>query len=450
MPPQKVQEPKGVTTFDADVEIQQPDNIHAQEPKHRHHWVLKVFKWIFISFISLLGILILTPNILGLIYTDIPPINDGDLLLPVVTIPEGENMYPYLLAATKNVTSPSAEFNDLLTGKKWDSTEATVIISANKNNLAAFADAASKPLYQDPVTARPLLFTPASVVPAMTGWRTIAEINDLQALLLFHTGKPADALKQAEISLSVGHKISNSQGWIVEWLVGLAIETEALTTISTIVDGAKLNPKDLTSLMETLKMNTESSDGLIRALKLEYISLKNQINELASGGSSTDQTQPNTLVSNTEVLDRTNFYFHPHESISYLAEDRRQNIAYVIEPCTSMTEPEIKKRAPSNLMFLLVTPNAIGIVLNDIVSGATFYTSKKKMCDQNLLIATIRVQAAVKAFTLDTGKAPKTLDLLVPKYISEVPLDPYTEKPLGYDPIKNQIESSQTINTVEI
>jgi hypothetical protein len=39
---------------------------------------------------------------------------------------------------------------------------------------------------------------------------------------------------------------------------------------------------------------------------------------------------------------------------------------------------------------------------------------------------------AVVAFQAETGAYPKTLEELVPKYFPQVPVDPYTNKPLGY------------------
>lgn len=46
----------------------------------------------------------------------------------------------------------------------------------------------------------------------------------------------------------------------------------------------------------------------------------------------------------------------------------------------------------------------------------------------------IRIGFSLAAFHADHGKYPQTLDELAPKYLAEVPLDQYTEKPLVYVP----------------
>ena len=48
----------------------------------------------------------------------------------------------------------------------------------------------------------------------------------------------------------------------------------------------------------------------------------------------------------------------------------------------------------------------------------------------------IKVAIAAAAFEVDHGAYPKTLDLLVPKYLSELPLDPGSNANFKYQPLK--------------
>jgi hypothetical protein len=41
---------------------------------------------------------------------------------------------------------------------------------------------------------------------------------------------------------------------------------------------------------------------------------------------------------------------------------------------------------------------------------------------------------ALRCYHLDNARLPTGLDELVPKYLKDVPLDPFTEKPLLYEP----------------
>lgn len=45
-----------------------------------------------------------------------------------------------------------------------------------------------------------------------------------------------------------------------------------------------------------------------------------------------------------------------------------------------------------------------------------------------------QVFLALRCYQLETGRLPATLDELAPKYIPQVPVDPFTEKPFIYDP----------------
>ncbi len=48
---------------------------------------------------------------------------------------------------------------------------------------------------------------------------------------------------------------------------------------------------------------------------------------------------------------------------------------------------------------------------------------------------------AVRRFSADTGRLPKTLSELVPKYFTDLPKDPYNGEPLNYDPTRGLIWS---------
>jgi hypothetical protein len=47
----------------------------------------------------------------------------------------------------------------------------------------------------------------------------------------------------------------------------------------------------------------------------------------------------------------------------------------------------------------------------------------------------------VRRFSADTGRLPKTLSELVPKYFTDLPKDPYNGEPLNYDPTRGLIWS---------
>ena len=105
-----------------------------------------------------------------------------------------------------------------------------------------------------------------------------------------------------------------------------------------------------------------------------------------------------------------------------------------------MTESEPIKTLPSNLWLLYVTPNAIGKVLHD-VTAVSLDSAKQKACQENTLLAATQLMAGIKAYQQDNKKLPATLDALVPTYLTDMPLDPFSGKEFKYDATAKTISS---------
>jgi len=63
------------------------------------------------------------------------------------------------------------------------------------------------------------------------------------------------------------------------------------------------------------------------------------------------------------------------------------------------------------------------------------------MCQENTLLSATRLLAALKAYQQDNKKIPGSLAELVPTYLTDMPLDPYSGQTFKYDPVKKVIYS---------
>jgi hypothetical protein len=422
--PNSSPQPAGVVSFDADSELK------SFPPVRSRHRGLKVIVWFFVSILLFIVVIILTPNVLGLIYRDIDAVDDSDLSLPIISIPSDQNAFALVEAAGKELDSVKGSFDNLASGRNWNTAEAKTITDAHQNALRLIQQAALRPVFQSPVGANPNAYDFSTILPHIGGWRTAAKLSNVYALVLMNDGKTSEAIEQASTTLAVGRKITNSQGPLIGWLVGLADEMMAIQTLQIILASSTPSSRDLVALTDNLQSFYLSSDGLIRSLKLEYYSLKHAIMYLAEGSTAGEQLSAQSpVVSSISKIDRTSFYFHLNESILEMASDRRADIAYIGGPCTKDAELEIQKLAPINVT-LFVTPNAVGKILHDITAASLGQGPKTKICDFNLSLSNLRLAAAMKAYTLDTKKAPASLEVLVPKYISAIPVDPYSGRPL--------------------
>jgi hypothetical protein len=409
--------------------------------KKPHGWFVRSAFYGTSGIIILLFILLTTPSVLGLFFKDIAPIDDSDLSLPTISLPDSQNAYPDLMAASKvlDTSSDTQQLRDIVNGGTWDAQFATQAIASNTPALALFASTTQKSAFQDPIFAQPDTLSLSTIYPSLSGLRLLFRLNSLRALNLAHTGKSSEGLQTALIGVSAAQKIEASQAFILEWLTAVSMKDQSLQTIQNIIASTTVSVADLKSLAATLQPFNNDASGLVKADKLNYYEQKSTIEYLVHGDTS-DTGATGGLLTVSSQIDRTNFYFHPNQSIAFLAGDIRLRITDAQQPCNTLQDDTPAKVAPSNLWLLYITPNAIGKVIHDI-TAVSLGTTKVKQCQENMLLSATQILAALKAYNLDNKKLPASLDELVPMYLADMPLDPFSEQEFKYDPTKMIIYS---------
>ena len=389
-----------------------------------HHFFTKIVFWLFCFFVLVLFGLSLIPAIGGLMYRDIPSVNDKDLQLSVLSVPDNQNALADLMSAAKM-------FDD------GSSTEA----------LADYTSAAQKPLFQDLSYANPDTMSVAAVLPPLGTFRAIAKLNDSNALDLAQQGKGSEALSEVMTGLVLGEKLQQSRPRLIQWLVGVSIKENSLTTIQTVLASTSIPSKNLIAFADQLKGQEDDTSGLIEAFKSEYHEFKNLYGWIAHGDVNAATSSLPINLPELSSIDRTNFYFHPNETISYFADTARHRIMLAQASCTTQVSPDnVQKLAPENPLLWYITPDAMGKVLHDIVM-TSLDSVKAKQCHEQMLLSATRVLVALKAYKQDNKHLPDSLDALIPKYLSDMPLDPFSGQSFAYSTTTKALSSAGSDKT---
>ena len=414
------------------------------QPKKRH-WkkiVLITTGVIVLLIIALLSL----PRFLNLFAKDIAPIDDSDLSLKVVTVSNSENAYFDLIKLENATYEPEGKSQiilDMLAGKTWDDKVAEEVVSRNAQAFGYFAEAASKPKFQDPASADPANITPNTVLPKMNSWRTMARLSAIKAMYLAKQGKDKEAMDEALNSVSIGQKIQESQGSLIEYLVAIAMKGIGLETVQKILPTSKLSSNDLKQYAQGLGKYYKNEDGLINSFKGEYRIQSWSLDAIASGNPEVlkevvgEEGSGNPDIAN-KVKD--NYYFQPNKTKLLFADYARANIKSANEPCGEIKATNIPKLAPTNPAKLYTEENAIGKILHDVVAASLTSVSTKK-CEEDLLVAGTQTLFAIKAYKNVTNNYPSSLDELASTYLSSVPQDSFDGKSLKYSAGKKIIYS---------
>ncbi len=390
------------------------------------------------------------PTIFNLVFRDTAPINDSDLQLEKITVEKEDNAYYDLAKIENNLKGSSEDFELIvnhLDGKTWDKSFVDEIITDNKQALEYFDAAYQKPRFQDPVYADPKTVTVEDIISVQPqSLIKAAQANSLKALNLAEEGKDQESLDQAIKVAEIGQKIQDSNGTLIHYLVGSNMKKIGLQTAHILLSSSKLQSNTLSSYATSISRSQQKNKSSFEtALKMEYQFYSAAIDRVSTGGGSNvensipniDGFDLNFLKSNRA---RSNYYFQPNKTKAVFADYIRAAIKDSKEPCGLVQAKEVAKLVPTQKVLLLFSENAVGKILHDIMAVGLGKVINKR-CDDDLLVSATQLLFALKAYKADTGSLPSLLSELTPKYISQIPKDPFEGKNLRYSKEKKIIYS---------
>jgi len=382
---------------------------------------------------------------------DIPPIDDSDLWLSKIEIPKSENAFYYLNQAREEMYLPEEKerrklFQEMVEGKSWDTDFAKELIEKNEKVFDYFEKAITLPYFQFPQLQNPRTIDIETYLPGMEEFRYIAQLNSIKANYLLSQGKEEEALDLIFKTIKIGQMIEDSpRAPLITYLLGMAIKETGLQRLRMTIPKLTLSPGKLKNYIAEIEEFKENEEGLIRAMKMEYIGLtntKSRIDKIFFGELSKEELKK---------LDMEDFYFEikgiayfnylykPNQSQKIYAQYYRNFIDNAKKDCNEIKVVKIKPLAPHSKIKMLFTENVIGKIFHDTTAVA-FSGILERKCLEDFSTNGTQLLMAIKAYQIETGKLPSSLKELTPKYLSEIPKDPFNGK-LKYLPDKKIIYS---------
>ncbi|MCK4891603.1 MAG: hypothetical protein KAS78_02955 [Candidatus Pacebacteria bacterium] len=397
---------------------------------------MKKITYIIFSTIALIVFILFLPKILDLFTKDIDPIDDSDLSLQVISISNEENAYFDLIKIKDVIYEPedkSKAIFDLVNNELWDEKLAEDIIFNNQKAFEYFSKAADKKKFQNPISANPENINPNTIFPSMHSWRKMAQFSSIKALYLLKQDKSKEAIQEALNSVYIGQKMQESQVSFLEYLVAISIKRTGLETVQNVISLSNLSTEELKKYAYDMDQFYKNENGFVAILKGEYYMQSLSIDALVNGD--TEMLKDYTAEQSQDISEKLNndynYYFRPNKTKFLFAEYVRKTIKNANRFCNDIPTIDSQRLASSSYIKLYLTENAIGKTIYDIVitSLASVNTTK---CEEDSLVSATQAIIAIKAYKNDNGDYPSSLDELVPRYISSVPLDYFDGNSLKY------------------
>lgn len=352
---------------------------------------------------------------------DAPLADSSYLRLENIAVPPEEQNAYYYFSKIKDTVEPK-DMQDYLSGKKWDEKIVKEILQKNESALSFFDAAAKKEKFQNPAYADPDKISIDMKLTPMNSRRSIARLSSLKALYLFKQGNEREALEESIKIIDVGQKMQDSQGSLIEYLVALAMKDIGLQRVrQVLMQSVTLSPELLSAYANKLERYKNNEDGLQRVWKGEHLISLQVVDSITSHG-------------------KLNlFYLQPNRIKNLRTQFIRDQVRDIDIPC-AFIKGEIESNDPPEFFRSIITENSFGELLFNAVSGSLFSVDNKK-CQEDFAVSSTQLTAALKAYWLENGSYPASLNELAPKYISKVPEDPFDSKLIRYSSEKKIIWS---------
>lgn len=379
-----------------------------------------------------LFILSFTPSVLGLFYPDAPAPHVNDLQSYFVGSMHGNGALALLKAASlvsTTTTSNDQAVQGMLSGRSLNDTLASQLIAKNAMALQAFASSSAK---QYIVTEMPPNVAVSSNLASNV--EAVSSINELAALLRAKNAHATSSISLALRGTHVGSMITSGDNGLIWWLAGIEMENQSFATMQLITSSSAQTPQTLITAAQKLTAY-ETVSGLGDVIKLHFDKEFRVVRSVATQGLPQNAFQAYAGGSN-------NFYFRPNKTVSYFAEEARNNLAVASASCAQAVYKPLSIQAPKSAFVFFFTPNAVGKLLFNIQSNNFVSPLKGLACKTEVQAGATELLLALKAYELThNGTLPATLNALVPTYLHTLPTDPFSGKSFEYNPHARTISS---------
>jgi|GEM_PF-649677 len=385
-------------------------------------------------------IVIIYVKILG---RDIPPPNTADLVPERVELTAEQNAFTYFTAATNSLYWPTntSLVLDFLDGKTVDDAVIQETIFRNKEMMADLEKGLG---CQRCLTPEVASFD--ADISYLTPWRSMGRVLAIKARHDRLAGRYVEATRTCISLLRYGDIIQRDAQCEINFLVGLAVLDIGFTQAQDLARDADIPPEEVSHLYEALAHLGQFDHGLIRAIKCEYRTVANMIDQVGDGKAGVGDfflgigQKPSTDFSHGRI--KSGYMFQPNKTKQVFADVYRVIITNSSLPYATMTFPDTEEVLGMKGGFarLMIRPNAMGKIMFGMMIPAQDSMSERK-CRVDSSLAATRLLVACKAYLKKEGKLPDDLKSLVPAYLPTVPADPYDGRPFRYSPAKSIIYS---------
>jgi len=361
----------------------------------------------------------------------------SDLALPaVVPPPDEQNAHTFFKRAAEAYTFKHTRedgrwisVTDFFKENRTNTTLVAEVIAENEEAFRLFRRGLECERYHNPPTTNE---HGAIHYDFVNNQMSFAQFIMEKARFTFDQGDTDAALRDIRDILRCGITMRRDPISLVEYLVAISTETQALSAIAKITRDPKTTPDDLRRFLEILDEVPPYALAAQNALKTEFVMTTATIKRLAAKKVHKDELS--FLFGDSIpgiVFIRKNFL--PNMTLNAMADYYRSIIGEIPQFYSDMALPEHSHEQFKSFYNILFMKNYLGEILWLVNVSSVWSGGIERRCQADGQLAVTKLIVACHLFQLAEGRRPATLDELVPGYLPAVPPDPFDGAPFRYN-----------------
>lgn len=348
-------------------------------------------------------------------------------------VPKADNGFRLLVFKANDIYWPDREEGMLaarMLAGHWEQGAdelAVRILERNSEALKRFDLCLRRPLFQFPKSRNNSAWLRTS-----NEWLRLGRVVALRAMAKGRAGRGAPAVEDAMRLVRLGHRIEAGQGNLLHWNSGSRLKLLGLACMARLLPAAEMQPRDLVRYARELGNYRAHAIGLQDAYRWEYGVLHRQVDGLVSG-----PIDPMELgiVLNHDVMKRWKSpqHFDPVRTKKLLADGIRLAIVGLSHYEPGRLPGLLQELARLREAVQNQKENPVGVMFYKNSLGKGILVPLRQVAKENTYVAAVRTLLALKAYRQKQNALPQRLEELVPRYLDDVPRDPFSGEPLRYD-----------------
>jgi len=339
-----------------------------------------------------------------------------------------DNGYERLLELLSKLEVSDAETRQLTAAASDRRTpdEILPVLERNTSVLADIRRVLSAPDFQYPEAQRDLEHSAYDLDP-LYRVPVLARLLATRARVQADQGDDREALESAFLILELGHRLLTGRGaTLVHGMIAVSTQHMALAELEGLLPRVPLTLSQLRELDARLIATRIASESWKSLWAVEYAEARMLV-RLALAETSEPTGWHSVLAAYT---------YHPNRMLRQMGHRYREFAEHSVKECFRAEAPD-RKRARA---WRMLQPNGSGEILVDIATP-NLDRFRERACALEVGHRAMRVLFALHAYHVDQGAFPEDLATLVPRYLTEVPGDPFGTGPLRYSRSRRRVWS---------